>query len=650
MDDVLLGIFREESIERMDRMGATLHAAEAGGGDSGTIAQLFRETHSIKGSAGMFGLDAIAGLAGAIEDVLDRSRERNVLAPQAIPAMLAAVDAIRAAVTDHPEGVEAAAAGLRALGGETNGFRRAPVAPSTPGARAGRTAAPPTLRVRAEKVDSLLASVGETGLHRRRIERLSARTGPADEALQEELDHGKALIDELRDGVLDLRMLPLQTITAGLTRAVRAAAAEVGREVELKLVGTTTPLDRVMLDGISDALVHLLRNAVAHGIEPPDEREALGKPRAGTVTICAEQRGGLVALTCADDGRGVPAGVLASVPAGGSLADVLAKPGFSTAGELSELSGRGVGLDAVKAHVETLGGVLQVTSLPGTGTTVSMLVPLTLAVVTVLLVKRGGQVFGIPVSGVDRVLGQVDEQHQGGRRAFELEGVPVPLHDLADTLGMHAPSLGPSRAIVVLESGTRRAAVECDELGGHREVVVKSLGPLLSPLARYLGAAILGDGAVALLLDPAQLVRSTDAVTLAGPPATNGAAARAPTVLVVDDELTVRELARTILEAAGYVVITAEDGLAALAVLDGEDDVACVVTDVEMPRMGGLDLLEAIRTRPGGATIPVVIVSSRDDAPLRQRGTNAGADAWIVKSRFEQQALLQTIGNLIGAR
>jgi two-component system chemotaxis sensor kinase CheA len=500
--------------------------------------------------------------------------------------------------------------------------------------------------VRADKVDRLLAGVGETALHGRRLEHLTAREALVNEPLHQELERGQTLVAELQEAVLDLRTLPLQTIVGGLTRAVRDTAADVGREVRLELAGTETPLDRTILDGISDALVHLLRNAVSHGIEAPEEREAAGKPRTGTVRIAAEQRGGLVALTCSDDGRGVPAELIASVSPGSTLADVLAEAGFSTADGVSELAGRGVGLDAVKRHVEGHGGVLEVTSRPGSGTVVTLLVPLTLAVVTVLLIERGRQVFGVPLSGVERVLHAAPAQQLHGRQALELDGVLVPLGDLSDSLGMDARATRGNDPVVVVVSGSRRAAIECDRLLGDREVVVKSLGPLLAGVPGYLGAAILDDGGIALLLDPAHLVRAAEAAPRVGPPADDPAPRPAPMILVVDDQFTVRELERTILEAAGYRVRTAEDGRAALALLEREPEIACVVSDIEMPLMGGLELLEAIRARPEHAALPVVIVTSRDDDEALQRGADAGADAWVVKSQFEQQALLETVGRL----
>lgn len=661
MDDGLLGIFREESLERVERMASTLLGAEPEGGDAEAIAELFRDAHSIKGSAGMFGLDQIGALAGAMEDVLARSRESGVLSPREIPALLGGADAIRAAVTDDlAVTAPAAAAALRALDGgrpaaspasaSTTTRAAADELPPIPAVITRRTAAEPTLRVRAEKVDRLLASVGEAALHGRRLEHLTAGEAVANDALHEELERGQTLVAELQEAVLDLRTLPLKTVVGGLARAVRDAAAEVGREARLEMTGTETPLDRSILDGIGDALVHLVRNAVFHGIEPADEREARGKPGIGTIRIDAEQRGALVALTCSDDGRGVSEQLLERVAPGGSLADLLATAGFSTAGGVSQLAGRGVGLDAVKHYVEGLGGLLEVSSEPGAGTTVTLLVPLTLAVVTVLLFERGGQVFGVPVSGVDRAVRGAEAHQLHGRRALELDGVTIPLADLADSLGMDAHALRDDCPVVIVASGTRRAAVECDRLLDDREIVVKSLGPLLASAAGYLGAAILDDGAIALLLDPAQLVRTAARAPQARRAADSSVSRPAPKILVVDDQFTVRELERTILEAAGYRVRTAEDGRAALVLLDQEPDIECVVSDVEMPRMDGLDLLEAIRARPQHSALPVIIVSANESDEALDRGADAGADAWVIKSQFEQEALLETVGRLIGPR
>jgi len=647
MDERLLAIFQEEAIERLDRMSATLLAAESAGAEGEAVASLFRDVHSIKGSAGMFGFAEIGELAAGIEAVLEPARERESLDGAQVPVLLRAVDAIRAATEDDVDDVPGTLAALAAAAGPP--AAEVPVAEPSPPPAGASPALARTLRVNADKVDRLLDTVGETALHRGRMEHLVGHGEGTAEELEEELERGHVLVAELQDAVLELRTLPLGTITGALGRAVRDVAVSTGRQVRLELRGEDTPLDRSILEGLSEILVHLLRNAVSHGIEPPAEREAAGKPDEGRIVISAAEREHRVAIVCGDDGRGVPAEVLARARAAGSLADLLAAPGFSTAEEVTELSGRGVGLDAVKRHVESLGGTLAIESTPGAGTEVTLLLPVTLAVGEVLVLERGGVRYGLPLTSVREVLHRERLHELGGRPAIETQGELVRLVDLADVLGAEAAALAESGPAVVVVSGGRAVAVACDALHGDQETIVKSMGPLLAGVPGYLGASVQGDGTIALLLDPAHLVR-TGGDAAARPRTTPPVAPLAPKVLVVDDQFTVRELERTILEAAGYRVVTAGDGRAALAALDREGDVACVVSDVQMPGMDGLELLEQIRTQPARAALPVVIVTSREDERSRTRGADAGADAWVVKARFDQQALLDTVGGLLAGR
>jgi len=652
MDERLLAIFQEEAIERLDRMSATLLAAESAGAEGEAVASLFRDVHSIKGSAGMFGFAEIGELAAGIEAVLEPAREREALDGAQVPVLLRAVDAIRAATEDDVDDVPGTLAALAAAAGSPVAevpAAEVPAAEPEPPPASASPALARTLRVNADKVDRLLDTVGETALHRGRMEHLVGHGDGSAEDLEEELERGHLLVAELQDAVLELRTLPLGTITGALGRAVRDVAVSTGRQVRLELRGEDTPLDRSILDGLSEILVHLLRNAVSHGIEPPAEREAAGKPDEGRIVISAAEREHRVAIVCGDDGRGVPAEVLARARAAGSLADLLAAPGFSTAEEVTELSGRGVGLDAVKRHVESLGGTLVIESTPGAGTEVTLLLPVTLAVGEVLVLERGGVRYGLPLTSVREVLHRERLHELGGRPAIETQGELVRLVDLADVLGAEAAALAESGPAVVVVSGGRAVAVACDALHGDQETIVKSMGPLLAGVPGYLGASVQGDGTIALLLDPAHLVR-TGGDAVARPRTTPPVAPLAPKVLVVDDQFTVRELERTILEAAGYRVVTAGDGRAALAALDREGDVACVVSDVQMPGMDGLELLEQIRTRPARAALPVVIVTSREDERSRTRGAEAGADAWVVKARFDQQALLDTVGGLLAGR
>jgi two-component system chemotaxis sensor kinase CheA len=267
----------------------------------------------------------------------------------------------------------------------------------------------------------------------------------------------------------------------------------------------------------------------------------------------------------------------------------------------------------------------------------------------VLLVEREGQVFGLPLPTVEEVVAVDSTLWLAGRPSIELRGHAVPVFDLAALIGpagaqpaRHAP------AMIISASGRRIAAV-CDLLIGEEEVVVKSLGPLLAPVRGYLGAAILGDGRIALLLDPATLVRGPRATHAPPAPAAEPVPAAHPKVLVVEDSFTVRELQRSILEAAGYHVVTARDGRDALRCLDEEAGISLVVTDIEMPEVDGIELIRAIRADERHAGLPVIIVTTRGEEEDRRAGLEAGADAYMAKRSFDQQALLDTIGQLVGS-
>jgi two-component system chemotaxis sensor kinase CheA len=654
LDPELLEIFRQETDERLDRMIDTLLAVESGSAAPEAIDQLFRDAHSIKGNAGMVGFGVAAKVAGAMEDILEQARAAAALDPALTAPMLRACDAIRAAVEGQEE---PAAAALAELSGAEAVAAEAPAPEPVPADEPVAVGAAPaagsqrTLRVAADRVDRLLDAVGETVLHRRRLEHLlGPKTLDADQRLREEIDHGDVLLEELQDAVVRMRTLPLASIVGAFPRAVRDIAVSAGREARLELTGVETQLDRVILDGISETIVHLLRNAVSHGIEPPEERVAAGKPREGTIELSAQGRGDRVAVTVADDGRGVSPALLEQAERDGSLVDVLARAGFSTAEEVDELSGRGVGLDAVKRHVESLGGALDVYSRPGEGTAVTLLLPLTLSLLHLLLFERGGQTFGLPLASVLEAVTADGVSLLGGRGSIELRGESVGLTDLAAVIGAAAPPLPERPPAVVVASSTQRVALAVDAVTGEQETVVKPLGAMLSAVPGYLGAAILPDGAAALVLDPSYVARTGATRRGAVAPAPAAAAATSaatepPRILVVDDQFTVRELQRSILEAAGYPVETAKDGVEALDRLR-RGGVDLVLSDLEMPAMDGLELLAAVRGDADLGSLPFVIVTSRGSEEDRQRGADAGADAYVVKGEFDQQALLDTVRRL----
>jgi two-component system chemotaxis sensor kinase CheA len=277
-----------------------------------------------------------------------------------------------------------------------------------------------------------------------------------------------------------------------------------------------------------------------------------------------------------------------------------------------------------------------------------MLLPLTLALLEVLLCERGGHPFGIPLSAVREVVVAEQATMLQGRRSIEVRGEAVRLADLAELLGSAGPELPDRPRAVVLGSAGRTIAVACDGLLGNQEVVMKGLGPLLSATPGYLGAAILGDGRVGLILDPNHLLKLPARRSAAARPARDAEIRKPPRLLVVDDQFTVRELQRSILETAGYSVETAPNGRDALERVGSEPSIDLVLTDIQMPEMDGFELVRALRADPDHASMPIVVVSSRSSESDRLRGLEEGADAYITKQEFDQQSLLETVGRLVG--
>jgi two-component system chemotaxis sensor kinase CheA len=487
------------------------------------------------------------------------------------------------------------------------------------------------------------------------------------ERFEQYTTHSGQLIENLEQEVMAARLLPISTLFTNLPRALRELARDIGKEVNLTLLGETTELDRKVIEALNDPLLHMIRNAVDHGIEPPDEREAAGKPRQGSITVSAQSFGAYAHVTIRDDGRGMDPQQLResavrkkllSQDAAMALTDqealeLIFLPGFSTARMITDISGRGVGMDVVRTNLSEIGGQVLVDSQLGVGTTMTLVLPLTLVTTRVLLVQVGEHIFALPASGCRGSVWAYPDKVQAieGRAMLPYEGTLAPLLRLADLLDIGGALPFPASyrtPTVIIGTAQRPLALLIDRLIDEREVVVKPLGPLLEQQRRFSGAIQLGDGRLILMLNPAVLAQTARGMALARPTQHYQASEHRSRLLVADDSFTTRELIRSILQSAGYDVTTAVDGLDALDKLRaGSYDL--VVSDVEMPRVDGFQLTSQIRQELGLNDMPVVIITSLASEMHRRRGLEVGAQAYIVKSQFDQGNLLETVRQLLGA-
>lgn len=470
---------------------------------------------------------------------------------------------------------------------------------------------------------------------------------------------------------MQLRMLPCDTVFQAFPRAVRDLARQSGKHAEVVIEGGDAELDKKVLEEINDPLIHILRNAVDHGIETPEERLALGKPESGTITISARQEGDRIVIVVADDGAGIDPDLVreAAVRKGyvtegeaEAMSDrealyLIFETGFSTAAIITELSGRGVGMDVVREFIiERLKGSLDIRSERNKGTTLILTLPLTLAIIRALLVRVGKRVFAMPTTSIDETLRVAPDEilRTEGRDVIRRGRRTFPLVRVSDILGIPEDGQleGAKVPIATVSYSGARFGFIVDGFAGEQQIVIKPLATHLGRVDNIAGVTILGAGDVVPILNVPDLMAS--ARTRVGRRSVHVATAaedeRGPRrVLICEDSFTTRELERSIFETAGYRVETAVDGAAGLALLRGEGGtIDAVVTDVQMPRMNGFELTRAIREDEGLTGTPVVIVTSLERPEEKAEGIDAGADAYITKSVFNQDTLLDTVERLIG--
>ena len=478
------------------------------------------------------------------------------------------------------------------------------------------------------------------------------------------------LSGRLHHEVIASRLRPLADGIRGFPRLVRDVARQLGKEVRFDVRGERTGVDRDILEKLEAPLNHLIRNALDHGLEAPDDRKHAGKPASGTIRLEARHRSGMLQIVLADDGRGIDLAKLrASIVAKGlsteamaaemteaELLEFLFLPGFSTKAAVTDLSGRGVGLDVVRSMVQAVGGNVRVHSRKGEGTTFTLLLPITMSVIRALLVNVGGEPYAFPLARIERIeqvpMGEV--QALEGRQHVRIDGQPVGLVSATQVLELPGETNSPEilQVVVVADRGQRFGLV-VDGFLGERDLQVRPLDPRLGKVPDISSASVLEDGRPVLIVDVEDLVRSIDnllggrrlrrlAAEDAGP--RRRAAKR---VLVVDDSITVRELERQLLEARGFAVDTAVDGMDGWNAVRG-GTYQLVVSDVDMPRLDGIQLVRQIKQDPALKALPVVIVSYKDREEDRLRGLDAGATCYLTKSSFHDRTFLDAIVDLIG--
>ncbi len=726
-DPELVATFRAEVEDRLASLCDGLLRLEKHPSPRQLVTGLFRDAHTVKGSARMLGLDGVVEVAHRSEDLLGALKEgRLTVRKDLVDVLLVAAESISRSLPGaaRPVGPDELALVVGALESAAAGDdpvsvpRLEALADATLDDTGDRPRTGDSIRVPTRRVHDLLDVVGEAELEVRRIARhgrglaaLVVEQARSVRALREALagaelpsavltglhavvavgdqqgaavrdllalsDDAQARVAAVRDGAMGLAMVPLRRVAAGFPQLVREMAGNAAEatDVQLVLSGQDVELDSRVLDAVADSLRHLVTNAIDHGCEPSAARQAAGKPGRATVTVAARAAGSTVVIEVSDDGRGVDEDALRaaavqrgllpedSTASGPALLQVMFAPGFSTAGEVTRSSGRGVGLDVVRTVVEDLSGALEVRSDPGNGTTFVITLPVTLGVLRCLLARVGDERYALPVAGVVETIGlAAAERHEvAGVPVIIREGRTMPVVDLGTALGVTGDR-DPRAAVVVHHGpGGELLALAVDDLEGEREMVVKELGTFLGRLPAVAGATIDGDGSILLVLDIRELAArqlATGAPAVPTPSVAALAARQAaqlpgqragarPRVLVVEDSVGVRELQRVILEGAGYEVLTAVDGTDGAARLT-DDPVDLVLSDVEMPGMDGFTLTRTLRRTRGWEDVPVVIMTSRGDAADQRAGLDAGASAYLLKSEFDQAELIDTVRRLLG--
>ena len=672
MTAALFDRFRAGSLERIRAAKLTIADLEEGQTDSAALKRVLGELHTLKGESRMLGLALVSQIAHVVEECLAPALRGTPISPEAAAGCRDALETIGrslrgelGAETTSAETLQLALDDLTVLA-EALAGAQSDLAPASlpmaaaPGRRISERPRERWTQIKATQVDQVCEQVHEItasfGLLRAEVRAAVGANSPRLRQVLDQFERTQTQLYDLVSSAWALRLVPVEPSLGQLVEHARDLALIQGKRVRVTVDAGGTQLERGILDQLWDPLLHLVRNAIDHGVEAPEERG--DKPPQATVVISARSDGPNVLVTIVDDGRGIDRDeVRAAAVARGLMSDAVAAAlsesevldllfshGFSTRQSITEVSGRGVGLDVVRRKIDALGGKISVSSEVLCGTSFTLAVPASMTRERILVFALGDALFGIP-SRSTMVVVALDPSQLGevaGGRVFRHGGSAYPLQSLALTLGF--PPDDESHAVLVELFGERRAYA-LSKLCGEHEVVRRPVDDVLSAMGTVGGSATLEDGRLVLLVRPEALAGRLRARQ--GPHREASKGQRRRRVLIVDDSPIVRELLTEMLAAAGIIVNAAEDGLAALRTMETvQPDL--VLTDVEMPRMGGLELLRRIRGQ--NQRLPVVMLTTRGSAADRKAAAELGADAYLVKSDFEGNKLLDTVSRFINLR
>ena len=700
----LIAKFRSVARDRVALISAQFATLERGRVEPDTVDAMMREIHTLKGESRLMGFLALNEIVHRSEDLLTWARDRNFRVPAAAADLVfegldlvgahIADDANDAELAGRREGFFARAAGFLAAtppavesGDQPASAAPAPAAPdepaheAEPGSTLGRGMGE-LMRVPVSALVSLTELTGQLVVHEETIGRLvhqlwdhvrSAGGAGADPAelidairvLREEAFEAHLRSTELQDMVRNLRLLSVSSLFDRYPAAVRDLARERGKQVRVAVDAGEVVVDKQVLDVIDEALLHLVRNAIDHGIESREERLAAHKPERGRIALTARQLGPRVEIAVRDDGRGMAAdtirraalsrGIIGEEEARALDDDdalrLIFRPGFSTAEVVSDVSGRGVGLDVVSDKVRALGGSLELATRPGRGTLFTLVLPISISLMRVLCFRCGRVLFGIPSASVYGVVRIPPGElvRAGNGYAIALDGGHLPLVDMRTTAG-ESPRASDALEIVAVEHGTTRVGLVVDGFQGERQVVQQNLGAFLAGVRLLSGTGILDRGQVVLLLSVPELVRrwsQGDSIVRALP--VDQPLEPHWRVLIVDDSELTRDMLVGMARRTRLEVVEAVDGRDALQkIATSPPDL--ILTDLDMPVMDGFELIARLRADPGLRETPVVVLTTRGSVDDKRRAMAAGADAYLVKSEFNEESLNAAIGRLLGGR